>query len=87
MLARRSTGSPKGWGFVPSTRGIAESRNIGHNWRFSEQQKAWLGKYCNTNQLLVDCLKSSTNVVPVVRNEIKETLLLRLSKIKKRRTL
>ena len=51
-------------------------RNIGHDWQFSEQQQEFLRQYYDANLLLVDCLNSSCNVTPSVRNEIEETLLL-----------
>ncbi|MEG4989176.1 NACHT domain-containing NTPase [Microcoleus sp. BR0-C5] len=58
-------------------------RNIGHDWQFSEQQKSLLRKYYDANKLLVYCLNSASNVSPTVRQEIEETLLLPIAKIKK----
>ncbi|MEG4342687.1 NACHT domain-containing NTPase [Microcoleus sp. A003_D6] len=62
---------------------IISYRNIGHDWRFSEQQKSLLRKYYDANKLLVDCLKIGCNVSPAVRQEIEETLLLPIAKINK----
>ena len=58
-------------------------RNIGHDWKFSEQQKSLLRKYYDANILLVDCLNSASNVSPAVRQEIEETLLLPIANIQK----
>jgi hypothetical protein len=55
---------------------MIEHRNIGHDWQFSKQQNKLLKKYYEANKLLVDCLNSTCNVTPSVRNEIEETLLL-----------
>lgn len=60
---------------------MIEYRNIGHNWRFSKQQKQALRQYYDANQLLVDCLNSHCYVNRAVRDEILETLLLPLAKI------
>ncbi|MFB2835998.1 NACHT C-terminal helical domain 2-containing protein [Floridanema evergladense] len=50
--------------------------NIGHNWQFSEHQKRILNQYYDANKLLVDCLNSSCNVSPKVREEVEISLLL-----------
>ncbi|MFB8792125.1 MAG: hypothetical protein U7123_25590 [Potamolinea sp.] len=55
---------------------MIKHRNIGHEWRFSQQQKELLKQYYYANKLLVDCLNRSVNVTPAVRSEIEETLLL-----------
>lgn len=55
---------------------IIDHRNIGHDWQFTEHQEELLKQYYNANKLLVDCLHSSSNVTPIVREEIEETLLL-----------
>lgn len=60
-------------------------RNIGHDWQFSNKQIQVLKQYYNANKLLVDCLNSSCNVTPAVRNEIEDTLLLPIAEIKKLR--
>ncbi len=59
-------------------------RNIGHDWQLSQQQKDMFRQYYYANKLLVDCLNSSPNVTPAVRQEIEDTLLLPLTDIKKR---
>ena len=55
---------------------MIQHRNIGHDWQFNQQQKDLLQQYYDANKLLVDCLNSTCNVTPAVRNEIEETLLL-----------
>jgi predicted NACHT family NTPase len=59
-------------------------RNIGHDWQLSQHQKEVLSQYYEANKLLVDCLNSSSNVTPAVREEIEDTLLLPIAEIKKR---
>jgi predicted NACHT family NTPase len=51
-------------------------RNIGHDWQFTDQQKALLQQYYIANQLLVDCLNSECYVSREVRDRIESTLLL-----------
>jgi hypothetical protein len=63
---------------------MIKHRNIGHDWEFSEQQKELLKQYYDANKLLVDCLNSSCNITPAVREEIEETLLLPLAEIEQR---
>ena len=63
---------------------MIQYRNIGHDWQFSEQQKELLKEYYEANLLLLDCLNSSCNVTPAVRQEIEETLLLPIAEIKKK---
>jgi predicted NACHT family NTPase len=63
---------------------MIKQRNIGHDWQFSDQQKELLKQYYNANKLLVDCLNTSSNVTPVVRSHIEETLLLPIAEIQKR---
>jgi predicted NACHT family NTPase len=65
---------------------MIKHRNIGHDWQFSNEQKELLKRYYNANLLLVDCLNSSCNVTPAVREEIEETLLLPIALIEKRRS-
>jgi predicted NACHT family NTPase len=76
----------KGQGWTRQLRKIRIShRNIGHDWHFSDQQKKVLRQYYDANLLLVDCLNSSCNVTPAVRQEIEETLLLPIAEIQKHR--
>jgi predicted NACHT family NTPase len=63
---------------------MIQYRNIGHDWKFSKQQKELLKQYYNANKLLVDCLNSGCNVTPAVREEIEETLFLPIAEIEKR---
>ncbi|MEA5498366.1 NACHT domain-containing NTPase [Limnoraphis robusta Tam1] len=68
---------------------LIEHRNIGHRWEFCNEQKESLQNYYDANKLLIDCLNSSCNVSPEVREEIEETLLLpkdEIEKWKQRRT-
>lgn len=58
-------------------------RNIGHNWQFSKQQQVLLQQYYDANKLLMDCLKSASNVTPEVRSHIEDTLLLPIAEIEK----
>ncbi|MDZ8228027.1 NACHT domain-containing NTPase [Nostoc sp. ChiVER01] len=60
---------------------IVRSRNIGHQWQFSEQHKEILKQYYTANYLLVDCLKSTCKVTPTVTEDILVTLLLPAPKI------
>jgi predicted NACHT family NTPase len=63
---------------------ILQHRNIGHDWQFNEQQKQLLKQYYDANKLLVDSLQSGCSVSDAIRKEIKETLLLSITEIKKR---
>jgi predicted NACHT family NTPase len=60
-----------------------EHRNIGHDWQFTEAQKALLGQYYDANRLLVDCLNSDCYVSREVREEIESTLFLPIESIRK----
>ncbi|MDJ0898356.1 MAG: NACHT domain-containing protein [Xenococcus sp. MO_188.B8] len=62
-------------------------QNIGHDWQFSESQKALLGQYYRANQLLTQCLHHECYVSREVRQEIEETLLLPIAEIEKRKKL
>jgi predicted NACHT family NTPase len=56
-------------------------RNIGHDWKFTEEQSQKLLQYHKVNQLLIDCLKSECRISRSVREEIEETLFLPLEAI------
>jgi predicted NACHT family NTPase len=56
-------------------------RNIGHNWHFTDQQKAALKHYYNANMLLVDCLNRDSYGLRTVRSQIENTLLLPIAEI------
>jgi hypothetical protein len=59
-------------------------RNIGYNWQFSDENMVFIQLYHTATQLLVDCL-SIENVNVAIREEIKNTLLLSLAEIEKRK--
>ncbi len=60
-------------------------RNIGHDWQFTDTQKALLQQYYDANLLLVECLNSDCYVSRSVREEIEDTLLLPISELEKLR--
>ncbi|MBE7383573.1 MAG: NACHT domain-containing protein [Leptolyngbya sp. SIO1E4] len=55
---------------------MIEHRNIGHNWRFTNEQKQQLERYYNANKFLVDLMKIEGAISDDVRVEIEDTLLL-----------
>ncbi|MEO1209332.1 MAG: NACHT domain-containing protein [Cyanobacteria bacterium J06638_20] len=60
---------------------MIEYRNIGHDWQFSNAQRAKLENYYEANKLLGDCLNSDGYISREVRQEIEETLLLPIAEI------
>jgi predicted NACHT family NTPase len=60
-------------------------RNIGHDWQFTDAQKALLQQYYDANLLLIECLNSDCYVSRSVREEIEATLLLPMEEIEKLR--
>jgi predicted NACHT family NTPase len=58
-------------------------RNIGHDWQFSDEQKAKLQEYYDANLLLANCLNSECYVSREVREEIEATMLLPMAEIEK----
>lgn len=61
---------------------MIEHRNIGHDWKFSDEQKQLLQRYYEANKFLVECLKISyPDAHHPVRQEIESTLLLPISAI------
>ncbi|PSB20945.1 NACHT domain-containing protein [Phormidesmis priestleyi ULC007] len=73
--------------WLETLRGVMiEHRNIGHDWKFSDQQKQLLQQYYECNKLLIDCLNSDCYVSRDVRQEIEDTLLLPMSEIDRDRT-
>jgi predicted NACHT family NTPase len=54
-------------------------QNVGHYWKFCEDQNKLLQQYYNANKLLVDCLNSDCYVSREVREEIESKLLLPLA--------
>jgi Rps23 Pro-64 3,4-dihydroxylase Tpa1-like proline 4-hydroxylase len=61
-------------------------RNIGHDWQFTDNQKALLQQYYDANLLLIECLNSDCYVSRSVREEIEATLLLPMAEIEKLRS-
>lgn len=55
---------------------IIQKRGFGHDWQFSEQQKALLKQYYDANLLLMACLRSDCYVTSKLRQEIEATMLL-----------
>jgi predicted NACHT family NTPase len=64
---------------------MIEHRNIGHDWQFSDAQRAKLENYYEANKLLGDCLNSDAYVSREVRQEIEDTLLLPIAEIDRRK--
>ncbi|MCG5058693.1 MAG: NACHT domain-containing NTPase [Limnoraphis sp. WC205] len=62
---------------------MIQYRNIGHNWKFNDEQKELLQQYYDANLLLVECLNSDCYVSREVRQEIEETLLLPIEEMEK----
>jgi predicted NACHT family NTPase len=58
-------------------------RNIGHDWQFTDEQKAKLQEYYDANLLLANCLNSECYVSREVREEIEATMLLPMAEIEK----
>ena len=78
-------GQAKGKAWTKQLRKVMiQHRNIGHDWQFSKEQKQLLNQYYEANKLLLDCLKSASNVTPEVRANIEDTLLLPIAEIEKR---
>jgi hypothetical protein len=57
--------------------------NIGHDWQFTDEQKAKLQEYYDANLLLANCLNSECYVSREVREEIEATMLLPMAEIEK----
>lgn len=55
---------------------LIQQRNIGHEWHLSEASQLLLEQYSHANKLLVECLNSNSQLIPEVRQEIEEKLLL-----------
>ncbi|MHC5763316.1 NACHT C-terminal helical domain 2-containing protein, partial [Nostoc sp.] len=64
---------------------MIKHRNIGHNWQFSVEQKQLLQQYCNANLLLINCLNIDSAVSNEIQSKIKESLLLPIAEIEKRK--
>jgi predicted NACHT family NTPase len=64
---------------------MRESRNIGHDWKFTEEDNKLIKQYHNANKLLVNCMNSNSNISSGVKQEIDDTLLLPIAEIEKRK--
>ena len=60
---------------------MIEYRDIGHDWQFSDAQRARLENYYEANKLLGECLNSDGYISREVRQEIEGTLLLPIAEI------
>jgi predicted NACHT family NTPase len=58
-------------------------RNIGHDWQFTDEQKARLQEYNDANLLLANCLNSECYVSREIREEIEATMLLPMAEIER----
>ncbi|MBD2452485.1 NACHT domain-containing NTPase [Nostoc sp. FACHB-87] len=52
------------------------NRKVGHNWQFNSQDLEEIQQYWDANQLLLDCLKTATDVSPQLRNYLETSLFL-----------
>ncbi len=62
---------------------LIKYRNIGHDWQFTDEQKAKLQEYYDANLLLANCLNSECYVSREVREAIEATMLLPVAEIEK----
>lgn len=60
---------------------MIKHRDIGQDWKFTDEQYELLKHYYNANLLLVDCLNSCHYVSRTVREEIENNLLLPLERL------
>ncbi|MEX0272560.1 hypothetical protein AB3R30_25955 [Leptolyngbyaceae cyanobacterium UHCC 1019] len=63
---------------------LSEYRNLKLDWQFSDEQRQLLDQYYSANKFLVDCLQEY-NPSPEVQKGIKDTLLLPIVEIERRR--
>ncbi len=66
---------------------LLQQRSLKHDWQFTPEQEQVLQDYYNANQLLLDCLNSSSEVTPVVQQKIELTFLLPPQELEKREEL
>jgi len=72
----------RGQGWSRSLRAVMiEHRNIGHDWQFSEEQKALLRKYYDANFRLAECLNTDCYLSREVRQDIEATMLRPIAQI------
>jgi predicted NACHT family NTPase len=64
---------------------IIKDRNIGHDWKFNDSQRALLDQYYDANELLADCLKSECYADRKLLQHIEETMFLPITEIEKRK--
>ena len=64
---------------------MIEHRNIGHDWKFTDEQKELLQQYYDANALLIECLNSDCYITNDVREEIEDTLFLPIAEIEARK--
>lgn len=55
---------------------IIQTRQIGYNWQFTEQDWHCLQQYWDANKLILECLNTATNLSPDVKNLIENNLFL-----------
>jgi predicted NACHT family NTPase len=55
---------------------MINTRQIGHNWQFSQQDLHDIQQYWDANKLLLDCLKSAVDVSPGLCSSLETTLFL-----------
>ncbi|PSB33659.1 NACHT domain-containing protein [Stenomitos frigidus] len=63
---------------------IADYRHTHHHWTFSPEQQQTLQRYYDANQLLLDCLRSNSEITATIRQEIEATLLLPQKELEER---
>ena len=51
-------------------------RNIGHTWKFNNEQKLLFHQYYISNKLILDCLNNDCITNDAIRQKIEDTLLL-----------
>ncbi len=55
---------------------MIDTRQIGHNWQFNQDELEQLQQYWDANKLLVDCLNRASDVTPQMQNFIEKNLFL-----------
>jgi len=65
---------------------MVEHRNMGHDWKFTTEQKQQLERYYDANKFLVDLMKIEGAVSENVRAEVEDTLLLPWDELQRRQS-
>ena len=65
---------------------IVKHRNMGHDWKLSEDSQNKVEQYLYATKLLVQCLHQDCYIAPEIREEIEKTLLLPIAEIEKRKS-